>query len=289
MLSFGRFQVDAFLLNLASSLGLGEDPRIVYSLAAAVLLALVSLLSGWGRLDLAALFRPANLLRLCAGALLAFGLVALADSAPVRSLPDDGLTAGLLNGLARLPLYVLALAYGPTIGLVAGALFAAATAIGPYPDWTEGILMLELTILGWLAISPSPRRHRWAGSLGAVLAYVLALGTAGLAFHVWRTGQLDLATLLAEQSLALPGLVAAWFLLAAVGPSVYQRYFPGSRIRPPDAAVATTSQGAGTERADTRRERSATPTLELPLLERRRRPHGRRLVDQVWRNEDPNG
>lgn len=293
MLSFGRFHMDVLLQNLATTVGLGEDPRVVYSLAAAALLALVSLLSGLGRLDVAALFRPANLLLVGLGVLLAFGLVVLTERWPVLATGESGLTASLGFGLARVPLYLLALAFGPSVGLVAGVLFSAATAIGPYPGWSEAILVLELVILGWLAISPSPRRSRWAGPAGAAGAYVLALGTAGVAFEVWRTGELNLAALLAAQGRALPGLVAAWLALAAFGPELYERYMPGSRIRPladrgrrhghqPEADQGTPAPAA-------RAARTTTPTLEVPALERRERPQGRRLVEHVWHNEDPNG
>ena len=285
--------MDVLLQNLATSVGLGEDPRVVYSLAAAALLALVSLLSGLGRLDVAALLRPANLLLVGLGVLLAFGLVVLTERWPFLAAGESGLTASLGFGLARVPLYLLALAFGPSVGLLAGVLFSAATAIGPYPGWSEAILVLELMILGWLAISPSPRRSRWAGPAGAAGAYVLALGTAGVAFEVWRTGELNLAALLAAQGRALPGLVAAWLALAAFGPELYERYMPGSRILP--GAVRSRRQGhapdagEGAPETGARAGRTSMPTVELPALERRRRPHGRRLVDQVWRNEDPNG
>ncbi len=281
--------MDFFLNNVIEALRLGEDPRLVYSLAAAALLALVSLISGWGRLDFLALARPGNLLRLGLGVAAAFGLAALATSAPVAANSTDGLLASLLLGLARLPLYILALAYGPTIGLLAGALFAAATAAGPFPGWTEAILTLELVILGWLAISPSPRRTRLAGPMGASLAYLLASGTAGLAHHVWLTGGLSLPVLLAEHALVLPGLLLAWLLLTAVGPGLYARYLPGSRIDPAWLGWPTAHDGAAEPPALlTPRRPTALPVPEFSGLERRSRPRGRRLVDQVWHSEDPN-
>ena len=293
MLSFGRFRMDVLLQNLATSVGLGEDPRVVYSLAAAALLALVSLLSGLGRLDVAALLKPTNLLLVGSGVLVAFGLVVVTERWPVLAAGESGLAASLGFGLARVPLYLLALGFGPSVGLVAGVLFSAATAIGPYPSWSEAILVLELMILGWLAISPSPRRNRWAGPLGAAVAYVLATGTAGVAFEVWRTGELSLAALLAEQGRALPGLVAAWLALAAFGPELYERYMPGSRILPGVVRSRRRGQpsgvGQGAPEPGSRAGRATTPTVELPALERRNRPHGRRLMDQVWHNEDPNG
>jgi len=179
VLSFGRSAV-ADLLNITAGwLELGDDPLLVYSLAAAALLAFVSLVSAVGRLDFAALLRPRALVALCCAVLLAFAGVALAELA----LTDPELE-GLALGAARFPLYVVALAFGPTVGLAAGALFAAATAVGPFPGWSEAILCLELLVLGWLAIYPSPRAVRWAGPLDALLAHVFTAGTAGVAFLV---------------------------------------------------------------------------------------------------------
>ena len=64
----------ATLLDTAATwLRLGDDPRILYSLAAAALLAFVSFVSGLGRLDLAPLFRPPILLRLLAAVAVAPG------------------------------------------------------------------------------------------------------------------------------------------------------------------------------------------------------------------------
>lgn len=279
--------MDVFLNNLAATLGLGEDPRIVYSLAAAALLALVSLVSGLGRLDAAVLLRPGTLLRFCAGVLLAATLTLLA-----QAWFSGALAVGLAAGLALVPLYLLALAYGPTVGLLAGALFAAATAAGRYPGWPEAILALELTVLGWLAISPSPRRTRWAGPVGAALAHALTLGTAGVAYAVWRGGQVNLAGLLAEQAPVLPGLVAAWALLALFGPGFYERRLPASRIapRPVQAQRGATPVALDSENLGApAKSRTMNPTLGAPSLERDRRPQHRRLVEHGWHSEDPNG
>lgn len=279
------------LNNLAATLGLGEDPRIVYALAAAALLALVSLVSGLGRLDLAALFRPATLLRFCSGVLLAFALTVLAQGW-LASVEVGGVPAGAFAaGLSRAPLYLLALAYGPTPGLLAGVLYAAATAAGRFPGWPEATLVLELTVLGWLALAPSPRRTRWAGPISAPTAYLMATGTAGVAHSVWLTGQVSLAGLYAEQAPFLPGLVAAWALLALFGPAFYQRHMGGSRIAPLAAAphrLRDDAQPTGTTAAGPR-PRAATPTTEAPVLERRERPKNRRLANQAWHSDDPNG
>src|SRR5690606_18378845 len=204
---------------------LGDDPLLLYSLAAALLLAAVSLVSGLGRLDLAVLWRPRLLLLFGAAVAAAFVLVVVAEGA--------GPTLhGVLVGAARFPLYLMALAYGPTVGLLAGVLFAAATAAGPLPGWSEAILGLELLVLGWLAIYPSPRAARWSGPVDALVAHLLAAGTAGVAFLTWRDGGATLAASVAEQRALAPGLFVAWVLLALVGPAAYRRAFPHSRIAP---------------------------------------------------------
>ncbi len=283
--------MDVLLNNLAAALGLGEDPRIVYALAAAALLALVSLVSGLGRFDVAALVRPATLLRFCFGVLLAFALTVLGHgwlaADPTASAPPGA----LLVGLSRVPLYLLALAYGPTPGLLAGALYAAATADGQYPGWPEAILALELTVLGWLALAPSPRRTRWAGPLAAPVAYLLAIGTAGVAHSVWLTGDVSLAGLVTEQATSLPGLVAAWALLALFGPGFYQRYLGGSRIAPLGAAQRREpgSPPTNMDDAESWQPRAVTTTFEAPVLERGGRSSSRRLQEHAWHSDDPNG
>lgn len=287
MLSFGRSAV-ADLLNITAGwLELGDDPLLVYSLAAAALLAFVSLVSAVGRLDFAALLRPRALVALCCAVLLAFAGVALAELA----LTDPELE-GLALGAARFPLYVVALAFGPTVGLAAGALFAAATAVGPFPGWSEAILCLELLVLGWLAIYPSPRAVRWAGPLDALLAHVFTAGTAGVAFLAWRDGSVSLAALLAEQRAALPGLLIAWALLALLSPRFYRRAFPGSRIAPLTASAypelparAAHVAGAGAPLAEP--PEAGPEAAFAPLVRRRRRR--RRLVAPVLPVDDPNG
>ena len=227
MLSFGRSAV-ADLLNITAGwLELGDDPLLVYSLAAAALLAFVSLVSAVGRLDFAALLRPRALVALCCAVLLAFAGVALAELA----LTDPELE-GLALGAARFPLYVVALAFGPTVGLAAGALFAAATAVGPFPGWSEAILCLELLVLGWLAIYPSPRAVRWAGPLDALLAHVFTAGTAGVAFLAWRDGSVSLAALLAGRKTQIKGVLRDQSLIAGVGNAYSDEILHRARLSP---------------------------------------------------------
>lgn len=202
---------------------LSRDPILVYSLLAALFLALVSLSSGLVRLDLLALRRPEVLLHVGLAVALGVGLTVLARPA------GEGWPVG---GLGRLPLYVVTLAYGPSVGLLSAALFAAFEAREGVAAWPEAVLGLELLLLGWLAIYPSPRQHRWAGPLDAVLAYGLAWATAGVALLQWRTGEVLPATLWAEVSTTAGGALAAALLLALLGPPAYRWLFPHSHIAP---------------------------------------------------------
>lgn len=260
----------------AAWLEFGDDPLLLYSLAAAALLASVSLVSGLGRMDLAVLWRPRQLLLLCGAVAAAFLLVVAAENA------EPGLN-GALVGVARFPLYLMALAYGPSVGLLAGVLFAAATASGPLPGWSEAILGLELLVLGWLAIYPSPRTARWAGPFDAVVAYVLTAGTAGLAFLAWRDGGAGFLAVLSEQRALLPGLLIAWALLALVGPETYRRRLPHSRIAPRSASQDDAWEPGG---AEDRRPAACEPGGHRPL---RRRPRPDRTLDApTLPIDDPN-
>lgn len=279
--------MDVLLDKFAAAFNLADDPRIIYSLAAAVLLALVSVVSGVGRLDAVSLFRPAVLLRVCVAVAAAFALVVLAQALP----PDLQALYPYVTGLALLPLYVVALAYGPSAGLVAGALFSAATAVGPYPGWGEAILILQLLVLGWLAMSPSPRSLRWAGPFNALLAHTLAAGTAGVAFLTWRDGNVTASSMLAEQATTVTALLLPLVLLLAFGPGFYARFFPHSRIAPrisrptePEIRVHETLHLAKEPRA-----RTAVATLDLPALDRSGLRRRRRLVEPMLHHEDPNG
>jgi len=217
---------------------LSSDPVLLYSLAAAALLACVSLGSGLARADLLALANPRILVRVLGAIALAFVLRALAEDA-AASWPGGeppGPLAAVLPGLHRFPLYVVALAYGPTTGLLAGALFAAFASSTLLPGAPEAVLALELAVLGWLAIYPSPRTTRWAGPLDAGLAYLLAWGTAGVALLAAGGGAVTWQQVVAEHRPMLPGLVVAMALLVSLGPAAYRAALPHSRIGPEDLA-----------------------------------------------------
>lgn len=201
---------------------------MAYSLAAALLLAVVSLFGGLGRLDLLALTNPRATLRVLGLVALSFVMAALAEA-----LTAGGSHAhGALTGLSRMPIYLAALAYGPTVGLLAGLLHAGFASTTPLPGLPELVLMLELTVLGWLAIYPSPRVHRLAGPLNAVLAYALAWGTGGIALAAANRVDLEMAALLAQHWPKLLGVAGAALLLGLIGPVAYRRAFPDSRIEP---------------------------------------------------------
>lgn len=205
------------------------DPVLFYSLASALLLAVVSLYSGLSRLDFSALANSRTLLRVVSAVALAFVLRALAESSAAA---PGSVAALLLPGLHRLPLYAVALAYGPTAGLLVAVLFAAFASSTLLPGLNEAVLALELVVLGWLAIFPSPRTSRWAGPFDAALAYVLAWGTAGIALLTFQGVFVTIGALLAQHADVWPGVALSSVLLALLPPAAYRRAFPGSRIEP---------------------------------------------------------
>jgi len=252
-----------------------HDPVFAYSLLAAALLAVVSLATSLLRRDLAVLLRPRLLLRVVAAVLLAFGLW-LAGTLLQRSLGTVPIVE-VVGGLARFPLYLTALAYGPGVGLVAGALFAGLQAGGGAAGWDAVLVTLELVVLGWLAIYPSPRRGRWAGPFDAVLAYALAWGTGGLALLDSRHGTVTPSALWAQHQHVVLGVAVTVVLLVLVSPGAYDRLFPGSRIAPPEPGAPAPADAAEHERArDGRRDPMTLTHPELPrALERGR--HQREL------------
>ena len=249
-----------------------ENPILGYSLLAALFLALVSVTAGLARLDLAALGnpRPALMCALCVAAAVLLRLLIYGD---LQEAPMQG--APLLAGLEHLPLLLAALAYGPTPGLVVAALYANFGAQGELPLARQGVLALELALVGWLAIYPSPREHRWAGPLNAILGYTLAWATAGLALAQWQFGGMGLEALLQQHTGTWPGVLAAAFLLLLIQPRAYGWLFPQSRIylTPEEAPVVIEPI------TDDRGERIRTDLTQFDLpparsVRRRRRSRG---------------
>lgn len=262
------------------STALARDPVLAYCLLAAALLALVSLATGLLRRDLAVLLRPRLLPRVVVAVVLAFGLW-LGGSLVRTSLPAAPLMDGV-TAVARLPLYLVALAYGPGVGLVAGALFAGLQAGGGAAGWNAAMLVLELVVLGWLAVFPSPRSARWAGPFDAALGYALAWGTGGLALLEWRRGAVTLAGLWSQQQHLLLGVAISVLVLACVSPAAYRDAFPESRIAPPGASEGE-ARGDGLRSGAAKRARAAgrdPMKLTYPELPRvLRRGRRRRELD----------
>ena len=208
-------------------MGASVDPALPYLLFATALLAAVAVTAGALRRDHRALRRRSTLLKLGAALAAAVLIAAATHQLSFRPL-SDATVWSQLGGLARLPLWLAALAYGPSVGVLIGLGYLAATAAPVIAGAASPVLVVELAVLGWLSIYPSPLRHRWAGTVDAVGAYVLAWGTAGL-MQLYAGGERATWPALWNQheGVLLGGAIAAVALLA-FGPGVYRRWFPES-------------------------------------------------------------
>lgn len=280
---------------------LQTNPLAAYTSLAALLLAAVALLSGWALLDFLPLFRAKGLTVVLGAVLLALLLSRLEPGASATlTVPANANAFPVLHGFSRLPLYVLALAYGPTPALVAAALFSGLSATTQLPGLADAVLALELCVLGWLAITPSPFRQRWAGPINVLLACLLSWSSAGVVLveQLGYDGRL-LASYWHFHRAALPGIAVSLLSLLLIGPQLYTRLFADSRIapRPLHKAVSIPQTDPAVARATLLRER-ATPTtrvspepssaglaraegtvpgFKLPALERHRQRSARRL------------
>ena len=270
---------------------LGGDPVLGYSLLAALFLALVSLAAGLARLDFLVLVRPGVVIQLGVavlfGSLLAFVGDSLATAVEAAGSEDWLQRLVLpLAAVRRLPLYIMALAYGPTVGLLAAALFAAFETTSAMPGLAEAVFGLELLVIGWLAIYPSPRRQRWAGPFNAIVAYLLAWGTGGLALTQFTNGEIDLSSLWRQHEPMLLGAAISALLLLLISPARYRRTFPASRIataEPGDTKTVRTLAVSAFDR-ERRRERSFLP--EFALDPETRPSRGQRQLDPPPSFED---
>jgi hypothetical protein len=256
-----------------------DDPILGYSLLAALFLAAVSLASGWVRLDFLAVLRPLGLLHVVLAVLVAVLLLvamqalrsalATSDTEWLRQLASSDYWPA--HGLSRLPLYLLALGYGPTAGLLAAGLFAAFGAQG-MPHWREAVLGLELMLIGWLAIYPSPFRHRWAGPFNVLVGYALAWLTAGVALLQLERESVTLANFVIQQQPIVVGALLSGLLLFAAGPASYRAFFRLSRITPiPLLRRRDDPVLIGDLRPGHSREREQLLPPPLPELKRARR------------------
>lgn len=214
---------------------LGADPFLSYTLLAALFLAGVSLFSGWRRRDFSVLATPQGLLHVALAVLCAFFLLllenALGEATGERLLGTVSWQPVSLAGVSRFPLYIVTLAYGPSAGLVAAGLFAAFTATGSLPGWPEAVLALELVVLGWFAIAPSPRTFRWAGPFDAGVAYLLAWATGGSALLQSLSGQgAQWVTHVSYHETFFWGVVISVLSLFLLSPKTYRDLFRGSSI-----------------------------------------------------------
>ena len=267
------------------------DPLALYPALAALLLASVSLASGLLRGDVLALARPLPVAWVLLAVAACWGLLrALEHLAP----------AGwdVAPTVAFAPLTLIALAYGPTPALVALALAAAWVGLpdsagGADSDARVWLLALELLVLGWLAIAPSPRRWPIVAGAYLLLAHLLTWATAGLAWVVLTSGEASLDTLRAQHGFGFAALAAVMLLLAIVPPSFWRRLFPGSSVAPPPPAAARSAAAASdvvpdgsdpaSELAPWARQRGHHDASDLAQIEppkpfaRRRRTRARRM------------
>ena len=204
------------------------DPALGYMVFATAFLAGVAVLAGLIRRDVLALREPLVAAKLVV-AVLAAVLLAHVTQTSVDAFGWHELTWGRPDGLFRLPLYVFALAYGPTPGVVAALGYLGVDALGWTPEGGGPVLPVELAVLGWLAIFPSPFRHRWAGPVDALAAYVLAWGTTGLTLLAVRD-DLSIAGITNQHAGMAAGAAVAALALASLGPATYRRLFPESRV-----------------------------------------------------------
>jgi len=259
----------------------GPDPLVRYALLGAAVLAVASLLGGWSRGDVRALMRPATWIALATAVVAGVALTAAGDRI--------GATLAIgwpLEGLRRLPLYLLALGYGPTVGALSGLAFAAVEARQWPLHGADALLALELAAVGWIAIAPSPRRHRLAAPLAVLVGWSLATATLGLAAWAAAGGPATLSALLATDGAVAIGVLASALLTAVLPPRWWRRAAPGAvagivgartddgvrwlrplrrraKLRTRDRAL-TPVRMPGPLRRASRRARSATPP-RLPV------------------------
>lgn len=218
------------LLDLGTWTGARIDPALPYLVFATALLAAVAVVSGALRRDHQALRHGSTFVKLLAAVAAAVLLAHLTHLIATHPPTDDTLWTRL-SGVYRLPLWLAALAYGPSIGMIAGLATWSAAGLHAAPVAASPVLVIELVVLGWLSIYPSPRRHRWAGPADALAAYVLAWGTAGL-MQLYVRGQRVSWPALVDQHEAMAfGALLAVLGLLAFGPRTYRLWFPESRLR----------------------------------------------------------
>ncbi|HET9027581.1 MAG TPA: hypothetical protein VFN07_08665 [Trueperaceae bacterium] len=253
-----------------------DDPILFYSACATVLLGLFALGTGLARGDFLVLTRPRSVLRVLGAVISGFLLLLLADNLVPATAP--AWVIGSAAATSRVPLYVIALAFGPSVGLLAGALFAAATAGGVFPGMTETLFTFELIVLGWLAIYPSPRVARWAGPFDVIMAHVLTWGTAGILWLTYQEGGVSVGSLLSASAQWPAELLVAAGITYLVAPRWYAVAFPHSRVEPESQTQLASTGRRANEQLDVFATRDWHP---------KERQHTE-LVTPRFRSDDPN-
>lgn len=205
------------------------DATLAYLLFATVFLGGVALAGGVVRRDFRALASRSGARKVGLAVLAAVLITYAIDAAGWLAFPG-GHPYWWPSGMYRAPLYLIGLAYGPTVAVAAGLAYLAIASAALGPDPASGVILLELVVLGWLSIQPSPARFHWAGPLNAALAYGLAWLTAGLVLLEVGSGSVSLAAITDQHRGSVAGLVVAMACLAIPTPSRYRVWFPESRI-----------------------------------------------------------
>lgn len=203
-----------------------SDPLVRYALLAAAILLVASLASGWARGGPRALLRPGPWAALALAVLAATALAAAGDRI-AAAIPAGVDGARWLDGMRRWPLWLLALGYGPSVGVLAGLAFTAVEASQSGLPAGEAVLVLELAAIGWIAIAPSPRRTRWAAPLAVLLGWALAHASLGLALRAADGAAASPAVLLLPDGLP-PAVVLGVLALGLPGPRWWSRAAPGA-------------------------------------------------------------
>ncbi len=211
------------------------DFILAITIALSVSLAIISLFSGWRRKDFMVFAKPRAFTTIGLGILFSLALRILERTTLVNFNLDFLPVNNIFLGVSHLPLIILALAYGPSVALFATALFIAVTTQNYNFNWLDAVLMLELVVLGWWAIVPSSFQKRWAGPINLIITYILVWGTAGTAY--FHSQGLDIRDWRVHfnyhQNYIVSLLISILFLLL-IGPKLFSKLFPDSRIIPPE-------------------------------------------------------
>ncbi len=210
------------------------DFVLTITLALSVFLAIISLFSGWRRKDFMVFAKPRAFTTIGLGILFSLILRFLERSTFANFSLDFLPINNIFLGISHLPLIILAIAYGPSVALFSTALFIAVTTQNYDFNWLDAVLMLELVVLGWWAIYPSSFQKRWAGPINLIITYILVWGTAGTAyFHSQGLDVRDWRTHFNYHQNYIFSLLISVIFLLLIGPKVFSKLFPDSRIIPP--------------------------------------------------------